>query len=56
MTSGLLFNYLSDHLPIFVIDFDESWFEDHSNQFGMYRDGNPSILISLIVNYSSILC
>ena len=28
MTSGLLFNDLSDHLPIFVIDFDDTWYED----------------------------
>ena len=41
MTSGLLFNDLSDHLPIFEIDFDDTWFEDHSNQFVVYRDRNP---------------
>ena len=33
---------LSDHLPIFVVDVDEFWFDDHSNQFVMYRDKNPT--------------
>ena len=47
MTSGLLFNDLSDHLPIFVFDFDDTWFEDHSNQFVVYRDRNPSNMIKL---------
>ena len=47
MTSGLLFNDLSDHLPIFVIDFDDIWFEDHSDQFVVYRDRNPSNMTRL---------
>ena len=41
-TSGLLFNDLSDHLPIFVVDVDEFWSDDHSNQSVMYRDKNPT--------------
>ena len=47
MTSGLLFNDLSDHLPFFVIDFDDIWFEDHLNQFVVYRDRNPSNMTKL---------
>ena len=30
-----------------MIDFDDIWFEDHSNQFVVYRDRNPSNMTKL---------
>ena len=41
-TSGLLFNDLSNHKPIFVVDVDEALFEGQPNQLVLYRDKNPT--------------
>ena len=30
-----------------MFDFDDTWFGDHSNQFVVYRDRNPSNVIKL---------